>query len=257
MQALLDYKVTPIICVGFGTTVKEDTLEVIDVVGAQVAAALEDVDPRSVMGGGDVKYHVGATGQIPTRNGGTINMHLVSNPRHLEAVDPVAMGRARARQTRVGEDGEARVLPVLIHGDAAFAGQGIWAETLNFAGLKGYSVGGAIQVIVNNLIGFTTNPRELHTSRFSSDLAKRQAFPIFHVNAEDPEAVLRVARMAEAMGNLCIPHISSTGLGFLYMMHFVSAIPNARIQGVPLPAGHSPRAECRDSAGQSPWRPPQ
>ena len=83
-----------------------------------------------------------------------------------------------------------------MHGDAAFAGQGIWAETLNFAGLKGFNVGGAIQIIVNNLIGFTTNPKELHTSRFSSDLAKRQPIPIFHVNAEDPEAVLRVGKMA-------------------------------------------------------------
>jgi len=108
----------------------------------------------------------------------------------------VALGRTRAKQTHAGENGIREVMPVIMHGDAAFAGQGIWAETLNFAGLKGYSVGGAIHVIVNNLIGFTTTSSELHTSRFSSDLAKRQPIPIFHVNAEDPEAVVRVARMA-------------------------------------------------------------
>jgi 2-oxoglutarate dehydrogenase E1 component len=161
-----------------------------------VFAGFEDVDPRSVLGGGDVKYHQGATGEFHTRSGKVIRTHLVSNPSHLEAVDPVALGRTLAKQKHVGQNGVKEILPIIMHGDAAFAGQGIWAETLNFAGLKGYSVGGAIQVIVNNLIGFTTNPRELHTSRFSSDLAKRQPIPIFHVNAEDPEAVLRVARIA-------------------------------------------------------------
>ena len=161
-----------------------------------VFAKFEDVDPRSVLGGGDVKYHQGATGEYTTRNGKTLRMHLVSNPSHLEAVDPVALGRTRAKQIHAGSEGEQKVLPIIMHGDAAFAGQGIWAETLNFSGLKGYSVGGAVHVIVNNMIGFTTNPAELHTSRFSSDLAKRQSIPIFHVNGEDPEAVLRVARMA-------------------------------------------------------------
>jgi 2-oxoglutarate dehydrogenase E1 component len=161
-----------------------------------IFAGFEDVDPRSVLGGGDVKYHHGATGHYRTRNGKHIRTHLVSNPSHLEAVDPVALGRTRAKQTHAGENGEREVLPIVLHGDAAFAGQGIWAETLNFSGLKGYSVGGGIHVIVNNLIGFTTNPRELHTSRFSSDLAKRQAVPILHVNSEDPEAVLRVAKLA-------------------------------------------------------------
>jgi 2-oxoglutarate dehydrogenase E1 component len=161
-----------------------------------IFAGFEDVDPRSVLGGGDVKYHQGATGQFHTRNGKTIRTHLVSNPSHLEAVDPVALGRTLAKQIHSGPEGAKQVLPIVMHGDAAFAGQGIWAETLNFSGLKGYGVSGAIHVIVNNLIGFTTNPRELHTSRFASDLAKRQYVPIFHVNAEDPEAVLRVARMA-------------------------------------------------------------
>jgi 2-oxoglutarate dehydrogenase E1 component len=161
-----------------------------------VLAGFEDVDPRSILGGGDVKYHQGATGEYHTRDGKTLRMHLVSNPSHLEAVDPVALGRTRAKQTHAGENGTTQVLPIIMHGDAAFAGQGIWAETLNFSGLKGFSVGGCIHVIVNNLIGFTTSPSELHTSRFSSDLAKRQPVPIFHVNSEDPEAVLRVAKLA-------------------------------------------------------------
>ncbi len=161
-----------------------------------IFAGFEDVDPRSVLGGGDVKYHQGATGEFHTRNGKVIRTHLVSNPSHLEAVDPVALGRTLAKQIHSGPDGAKLVLPIIMHGDAAFAGQGIWAETLNFSGVTGYCVSGAIHVIVNNLIGFTTNPRELHTSRFSSDLAKRQYIPIFHVNAEDAEAVLRVARMA-------------------------------------------------------------
>ncbi|MGH9775313.1 MAG: 2-oxoglutarate dehydrogenase E1 component [Candidatus Acidiferrales bacterium] len=162
----------------------------------EIFGRFEDVDPRSVLGSGDVKYHVGATGEFHARSGRILGTHLVSNPSHLEAVDPVAMGRARAKQTRRGEKGKIEVLPVMLHGDAAFAGQGIWAETLNFALLEGYSVGGAVHVIVNNLIGFTTNPAELHSSRFSSDLAKRIPIPIFHVNAEDPDAVVRVARMA-------------------------------------------------------------
>jgi 2-oxoglutarate dehydrogenase E1 component len=156
----------------------------------------EDVDPRSILGGGDVKYHVGATGDFAARNGSTLALHLASNPSHLEAVDPVAMGRARARQDRVGTDGIERVLPVVIHGDAAFAGQGIWAETMNLAGIDGYSVGGGIHIVVNNLIGFTAEPAETNSTRFSTDLARRLAIPIFHVNAEDPAAVVRVAALA-------------------------------------------------------------
>jgi 2-oxoglutarate dehydrogenase E1 component len=163
---------------------------------ADVFARFEDVDPRSVLGSGDVKYHLGATGVFVTPEGNHVGMHLVSNPSHLEAVDPVAMGRARAKQTRIGADGRRRVLTIMLHGDAAFAGQGIWAETLNYAGIEGFSVGGSIHVIVNNLIGFTTVPAESHSSRFSSDLAKRLPIPIFHVNAEDPDAVVRVGRMA-------------------------------------------------------------
>ena len=163
---------------------------------AEVFARFEDVDPRSVLGGGDVKYHMGATGKFETADGKKVGIHLVSNPSHLEAVDPVAIGRTRAKQMRRGDAGLQQVVPVLMHGDAAFAGQGIWAETLNMAGVEGFTVGGSVHIIVNNLIGFTTIPRDSHSSRFSSDLAKRLPIPIFHVNSEDPEAVVRVGRMA-------------------------------------------------------------
>src|SRR6202521_1473849 len=171
----------------------------------EVVAGFEDVDPRSVLGAGDVKYHVGATGTYVTSAGKEIGIHLVSNPSHLEAVDPVAVGRARAKQTRYGLRGPYvdrspetlnKVVPIVMHGDAAFAGQGIWAETLNFADLKAYTVGGTIHIIVNNLIGFTTRPAQEHSSRFASDLAKRQSVPIFHVNGEDPDAAVRIGKLA-------------------------------------------------------------
>jgi len=166
---------------------------------ADVFAGFEDVDPRSVLGSGDVKYHVGATGEYRTREGRGLSVHLASNPSHLEAVDPVVVGRARAKQARVGAPaGVKKVLPILLHGDAAFAGQGVWAETLNFADLEAYSVGGTIHVIVNNLLGFTTEPPQLHSSRFAASLAKRQAVPILHVNGEDPGAVVRVGQIALA-----------------------------------------------------------
>lgn len=162
----------------------------------EVFSKFEDVDPRSTMGGGDVKYHMGATGQFKTATGKSVALHLASNPSHLEAADPVVMGRARARQERIGVDGKRQVLPMIIHGDAAFAGQGIWAETLNLASLHGYDVGGTIQVVVNNLLGFTANAEESNSSRFATDLAKRLPIPIFHVNAEDAEAVVRTAEIA-------------------------------------------------------------
>ncbi len=164
--------------------------------GEQVFAEFEDVDPRSVLGSGDVKYHIGATGEYETKSGKKIHIHLASNPSHLEAVDPVTVGRTRAKQDRAGEGGKAKYLPLLVHGDAAFAGQGITAETLNYADLGGYTVGGTIHVLVNNLLGFTTNARDEHSSRFSAQLARRQAVPIFHVNGEDVDAVMRVARIA-------------------------------------------------------------
>jgi 2-oxoglutarate dehydrogenase E1 component len=163
---------------------------------ADIFSKFEDANPRSILGGGDVKYHVGATGHYLARTGLSMGLHLVSNPSHLEAVDPVAMGRARAQQIRIGEAGQTKVLPVLIHGDAAFAGQGIWAETMNLGTMPGFTVGGTIQIIVNNLIGFTADPEECYSSRFSSDIGKRLPIPIFHVNAEDADAAIRVATMA-------------------------------------------------------------
>ena len=163
---------------------------------AQIFAGYEDFEPRTVLGSGDVKYHLGATGDYTCASGARLRMHLVSNPSHLEAVDPVLQGRLRARQERLGADGKRRALAILVHGDAAFAGQGIAAEMLNMADLPGYRVGGTLHVIVNNLIGFTAEPQALHSSRFASDVAKRVPIPILHVNAEDPEAAERTGRMA-------------------------------------------------------------
>jgi 2-oxoglutarate dehydrogenase E1 component len=162
----------------------------------EIFAGFEDVNPRSVLGSGDVKYHMGATGEYPTRSGGKVNIHLVSNPSHLEAVDPVTVGRTRAKQDRAGEGGREKYLPLLLHGDAAFAGQGILAETMNYADLPSYSVGGTIHVVVNNLLGFTTSYTEEHSTRFAACIARRQSIPIFHVNGEDVDAVVRVARIA-------------------------------------------------------------
>ncbi len=163
---------------------------------SEIFTKFEDVDPRSTLGGGDVKYHIGATGTYKALNGQGISLHLASNPSHLEAVDPVVLGRARAKQERLGKEGKQKVLPVIIHGDAAFAGQGIVAEVLNMATLPGYNVGGTVHIIVNNLLGFTAVPEESNSSRFSTDLAKRLPIPIFHVNAEDPDAVVRLAALA-------------------------------------------------------------
>jgi 2-oxoglutarate dehydrogenase E1 component len=162
----------------------------------EVFAGFEDVDPRSVLGSGDVKYHMGATGEYETRSGAKIHIHLASNPSHLEAVDPVTIGRTRAKQDRIGQGGLQKYLPLLVHGDGAFAGQGILAETLNYADLPGFTVGGTVHVIVNNLIGFTTLSSELHSAHFAAQIARRQNIPIFHVNAEDVDAVVRVGRMA-------------------------------------------------------------
>ncbi len=173
---------------------------------AEIFARFEDVNPRSVLGGGDVKYHMGATGEFRAPDGRTVALHLVSNPSHLEAVDPVALGRSRAKQTRICESlrpadcpdqaGRDQVLPIAMHGDAAFAGQGILAECLVLGALHGFEVGGTIQIIVNNLLGFTAVPEESNASRFATDIARRMPIPIFHVNAEDPDAVVRVAAIA-------------------------------------------------------------
>jgi len=162
----------------------------------ELFAGFEDVDPRSVLGSGDVKYHMGATGEYFTRSGNKVHIHLVSNPSHLEAVDPVTVGRTRAKQDRSCEGGREKYLPLLVHGDAAFAGQGILAETMNYADLPGYTVGGTIHIVANNLLGFTTSYLEEHSTRFAACIARRQSIPIFHVNGEDVDAVVRVARLA-------------------------------------------------------------
>ncbi len=163
-----------------------------------IFAGFEDPDPKSVLGSGDVKYHLGATGAYRTRDGRELRVKLVSNPSHLEAVYPVALGRTRARQARQGADARRRIMAIALHGDAAFAGQGITAETLNFADLPGFSVGGTVHVVVNNQIGFTTSEPELHSSPLATDLARRLPVPIFHVNGEDLPAVVHVARLATA-----------------------------------------------------------
>jgi 2-oxoglutarate decarboxylase len=158
-----------------------------------------NLDPGSTQGSGDVKYHLGAEGTFRAPGGEQIKTSLVANPSHLEAVDPVLEGVVRARQDVLdkGEPGFT-VLPVLIHGDAAFAGQGVVAETLNLSLLRGYRTGGTVHVIVNNQVGFTTAPQYSRSSVYATDVARMIQAPIFHVNGDDPEAVVRIARLAFA-----------------------------------------------------------
>nr|GID89140.1 alpha-ketoglutarate decarboxylase [Actinoplanes derwentensis] len=156
------------------------------------------MDPKSAHGSGDVKYHLGQSGKYTTPDGEfSTTVSVVANPSHLEAVDPVLEGIVRAKQDRLdlGLHGYT-VLPVLVHGDAAFAGQGVVAETLNLSQLRGYRTGGTIHVIVNNQVGFTTAPEYSRSSMYSTDVARMIQAPIFHVNGDDPEAVVRVARLA-------------------------------------------------------------
>ena len=156
-----------------------------------------DIDPRTAHGSGDVKYHLGAEGDYEARDGSRVKVSLASNPSHLEAVNPVLEGIVRAKQDTLdkGADGFT-VLPVLLHGDAAFAGQGVVAETLNLSQLPGYRTGGTMHVVVNNQLGFTTSPASARSSVYSTDVARMVQAPIFHVNGDDPEACVRVARLA-------------------------------------------------------------
>jgi multifunctional 2-oxoglutarate metabolism enzyme len=156
------------------------------------------VDPDSMQGSGDVKYHLGQSGKFVSRAGRDISVELAANPSHLEAVDPVVVGMARAKQDDINQPEAYSVLPILMHGDAAFAGQGVVAETLNMSDIKGYRVGGTIHVVVNNQIGFTTTPESARTGYYSTDVAKMVQAPILHVNGDDPEACVRVARLAYA-----------------------------------------------------------
>jgi 2-oxoglutarate dehydrogenase E1 component len=167
-----------------------------------------NLDPDSVQGSGDVKYHKGASGTFVARGGGSIPIAMASNPSHLEAVDPVVVGMARAKQDALGgergsgpdfEEGAGEpfpVLSILLHGDAAFAGQGVVAETLNLSGLAGYRTGGTVHIVINNQLGFTTAPEAARTSVYPTDVAKMVQAPIFHVNGDDPEACARAARLA-------------------------------------------------------------
>ncbi|SCX09066.1 multifunctional oxoglutarate decarboxylase/oxoglutarate dehydrogenase thiamine pyrophosphate-binding subunit/dihydrolipoyllysine-residue succinyltransferase subunit [Candidatus Aquiluna sp. UB-MaderosW2red] len=154
------------------------------------------LDLKSVQGSGDVKYHLGTEGIFTSGHGSQIKVSLAANPSHLEAVNPVLEGIVRAKQDRMGNPDNYPVLPVLIHGDAAFAGQGVVPETLNMSQLEAYKVGGTIHIVVNNQVGFTTLPKDSRSSVYSTDIAKSIQAPIFHVNGDDPEAVVRVSKLA-------------------------------------------------------------
>ncbi len=155
-----------------------------------------DADPELYVGRGDVKYHLGYSGDWKTASGQNVHLSLCFNPSHLEFVNPVAQGRTRAKQDRVGDLERQRGLALLIHGDAAFAGEGIIQEALNLSQLAGYSTGGTLHIIINNQIGFTTSPEEGRSSTYATDVAKMLQGPIFHVNGEDPEAVAQVVQLA-------------------------------------------------------------
>nr|MBA3303476.1 multifunctional oxoglutarate decarboxylase/oxoglutarate dehydrogenase thiamine pyrophosphate-binding subunit/dihydrolipoyllysine-residue succinyltransferase subunit [Acidimicrobiia bacterium] len=154
------------------------------------------IDEEMVQGSGDVKYHLGAKGSFTSRAGKELTVELAANPSHLEACDPVVEGMVRAMQDLVDRPGSYSLLPILLHGDAAFAGQGVVAETLNLSDLKGYRTGGTVHLVINNQLGFTTAPEFGRSSVYATDVAKMVQAPIFHVNGDDPEACVRVARLA-------------------------------------------------------------
>jgi 2-oxoglutarate dehydrogenase E1 component len=164
---------------------------------AEVFAQFEgEIDEASTQGSGDVKYHLGARGVYRSAAGREVLVSVSPNPSHLEAVDPVVEGIVRPKQDRLGDTHRERVIPLLIHGDAAFAGQGVVAETLNLSQLDGYCTGGTVHLIINNQIGFTTLPDEARSTPYSTDVARGVQAPIFHVNGDDPEAAIRVAQIA-------------------------------------------------------------
>ena len=174
----------------------------VNIVGKDYSQLFEEfegaITADAVQGSGDVKYHLGQTGTFRSRSGNSIPVSLAANPSHLEAVDPVVMGMARAKMDKTEKQPGRRypVLPLLLHGDAAFAGQGVVTETLNLSQIRGYKVGGTIHLIINNQLGFTTAPHAARSSEYSTDVAKLIQAPIFHVNADDPEACVRVAELA-------------------------------------------------------------
>ena len=161
-----------------------------------IFAEFQDNVRHGVVGEGDVKYHKGFSTDRHLADGTSIHLSLTPNPSHLEAVDGVVEGNARARQERLGPEGPLRVLPLLIHGDAAFAGQGMVAEVFNLSQLDGYRTGGTLHIVINNQIGFTTLPADARSSRYATDVAKMVEAPVFHVHGENPEAVLHAGRLA-------------------------------------------------------------
>ncbi|MEU5683921.1 multifunctional oxoglutarate decarboxylase/oxoglutarate dehydrogenase thiamine pyrophosphate-binding subunit/dihydrolipoyllysine-residue succinyltransferase subunit [Streptomyces venezuelae] len=165
---------------------------------AQIFREFEgNMDPKSMHGSGDVKYHLGAEGTFTGLDGEQIKVSLAANPSHLETVDPVIEGIVRAKQDIINKGGtDFTVLPVALHGDAAFAGQGVVAETLNMSQLRGYRTGGTVHIVINNQVGFTAAPESSRSSMYATDVARMIEAPIFHVNGDDPEAVVRVARLA-------------------------------------------------------------
>ncbi len=166
---------------------------------AQIFREFEgNFEENSVQGSGDVKYHLGAEGTFTAPDGAQTAVYLAANPSHLEAVDPVLEGIVRAKQDLLPREERFDILPVLIHGDAAFAGQGVVIETLNLSQLQGYKTGGTVHVVVNNQVGFTTSPKYSRSSVYATDIARTIQSPIFHVNGDDPEAVVRVAELAFA-----------------------------------------------------------
>jgi 2-oxoglutarate dehydrogenase E1 component len=162
----------------------------------QIFSSFEMEEPMSSQGSGDVKYHLGASGVRTFEDGREIVVSVSPNPSHLEAVDPVVEGIVRPKQDRLGDTKRKRVIPLLIHGDAAFAGQGVVAETLNLSQLDGYCTGGTVHLIINNQIGFTTPPEQARSTPYSTDVARMVQAPIFHVNGDDPEAAIRAAQLA-------------------------------------------------------------
>ncbi|MGW6022681.1 multifunctional oxoglutarate decarboxylase/oxoglutarate dehydrogenase thiamine pyrophosphate-binding subunit/dihydrolipoyllysine-residue succinyltransferase subunit [Streptomyces sp. NPDC055099] len=165
---------------------------------AQIFREFEgNMDPKSMHGSGDVKYHLGAEGTFTGLDGEQIKVSLAANPSHLETVDPVIEGITRAKQDIINKGGtDFTVLPVALHGDAAFAGQGVVAETLNMSQLRGYRTGGTVHIVINNQVGFTAAPESSRSSMYATDVARMIEAPIFHVNGDDPEAVVRIARLA-------------------------------------------------------------
>ncbi len=161
-----------------------------------IFAEFEDNYVDAFDGGGDVKYHKGYSSNLMTTKGKLIHLTLAANPSHLEAVDPVVMGRARAKQRQRNDTERKAVMPILVHGDAAFAGQGIVAEVFQMGNLKGYSVGGTLHIIVNNQIGFTTGPESARSSQYCTDVAKMVQAPIFHVNGDDPDTCAKAVSLA-------------------------------------------------------------